>query len=95
MTDLLPWHLQIDDDSEYLDGICSRHVVKNEAGLVIAYCFSEEHGRLLAAAPDLLAALKAVEEWWLSEGMKAFNGAPYAMFATRAVIAKAGGAYGR
>lgn len=32
-------------------------------------------------------ALKAVEEWWLSDGMKHFTGAPYAMFAVRAALA--------
>ena len=32
-------------------------------------------------------ALKAVLEWWLSEGMKHFNGAPYAIFAVRAALA--------
>lgn len=47
------------------------------------------NAHMLAAAPEMLRALKAVEEWWLREGMAKFNGAPYAMFATRAVIAKA------
>lgn len=45
--------------------------------------------RLRAVNADMLAALRAVEEWWLSDGMKHFTGAPYAIFATRAVIAKA------
>lgn len=36
----------------------------------------------------MLTALKAVEEWWLTEGMKHFFGAPYAIFAVRAAIAK-------
>lgn len=31
-------------------------------------------------------ALKAVEDWWLSDGMKAFTGAPYAIFATREAL---------
>lgn len=35
------------------------------------------------------AALKAVEEWWLSEGMKHFTGAPYAIFAVRAALSGA------
>lgn len=33
-----------------------------------------------------LAAAKAVEDWWLSEGMKHFDGAPYAIFAVRAAL---------
>jgi hypothetical protein len=32
------------------------------------------------------AALKAVEDWWLSEGMKHFTGAPYAIFAAREAL---------
>lgn len=35
----------------------------------------------------MLAALKAVEDWWLTQGMKHFDGAPYAIFATRDAIA--------
>lgn len=31
-------------------------------------------------------ALKAVEEWWLEEGMKHFTGAPYAILAVREVL---------
>ena len=34
----------------------------------------------------LRAALEAVEEWWLREGMHSFAGAPYAMFAARAAL---------
>lgn len=37
----------------------------------------------------MLAALQAVEEWWLREGMNQNFGAPYAIFATREAIAKA------
>lgn len=47
------------------------------------------------AAPEMLAALKAVEEWWLETGMKDAPGAPYAIFAVRAAIAKATGVMGR
>lgn len=36
---------------------------------------------------EMISALKAVEEWWLSEGMKHFNGAPYAIFAVRSALA--------
>jgi hypothetical protein len=39
----------------------------------------------------MLAALKAVEDWWLTQGMKHFGGAPYAIFATRDAIAMAEG----
>lgn len=35
----------------------------------------------------MLAALRAVEDWWLTQGMKHFGGAPYAIFATRDAIA--------
>lgn len=45
---------------------------------------------LAQAAPDVKAlrdAAKSVEEWWLSEGMKHFIGAPYAMFALRSALA--------
>ena len=38
---------------------------------------------------EMTAALKAVEEWWLTSGMKHFAGAPYAIFAVRAALAKA------
>jgi hypothetical protein len=36
----------------------------------------------------LREALKAVEEWWLAEGMKQFNGAPAAIFKVRAALGK-------
>ena len=39
-----------------------------------------------APAPYMIAALQAVEDWWLSEGMKHFDGAPYAIFAVRAAL---------
>ena len=39
-----------------------------------------------AARVKAEAALRAVEEWWLAEGMKHFNGAPYAIFAVRAAL---------
>jgi hypothetical protein len=34
-------------------------------------------------------ALESVEEWWLSEGIKHFTGAPYAIFAVRAALSNA------
>ena len=34
----------------------------------------------------MLHALKAVEDWWLTQGMKHFGGAPYAIFAVRDAI---------
>ena len=42
-------------------------------------------------AAVMLAALKAIEDWWLRDGMQHFHGAPHAMFAVRAAIAKATG----
>jgi hypothetical protein len=32
-------------------------------------------------------ALRGVEEWWLTEGMKHFTGAPYAIYAVRTALA--------
>jgi hypothetical protein len=44
----------------------------------------------LNAAAKRIAALEAagnlVVEWWLTEGMKVMNGAPYSMFKLRAVL---------
>ncbi len=50
------------------------------------------NARLIAAAPDLLAACEAVEEWWLREGMNLFGGAPGCVFMVRSAIPKARGA---
>jgi hypothetical protein len=47
--------------------------------------------RMEVAAPKMLDALKAVEEWWLADGTHHFVGAPYAIFAVRAAIAEAEG----
>lgn len=55
------------------------------------YASSKPNARLAAAAPDMLAALEAVEEWWLTVQMHKESGAPYAIFAVRAAIAKATG----
>lgn len=41
---------------------------------------------LLSEIARLRKALKAVEEWWLSEGIKHFTGAPYAIFAVREAL---------
>lgn len=52
--------------------------------------YDESRKRHLAAetkAERMEAALRAVEEWWLSEGMKHFTGASYAIFAARAALA--------
>jgi hypothetical protein len=38
---------------------------------------------------ELTAALELVEAWWLREGMNHHLGAPYAIFAARAALAKA------
>jgi hypothetical protein len=45
-------------------------------------------GTITASPPDgeLVRAAREVEQWWLSEGMKKFNGAPYAIFALRAAL---------
>jgi hypothetical protein len=39
-----------------------------------------------ARAEALEEAAREVEAWWLSEGMHAFSGAPYAIFALRAAL---------
>ena len=49
------------------------------------------NARLIAAAPELLEACKAVEEWWLREGKHEFLGAPAGIFMLRAAIQKAEG----
>jgi hypothetical protein len=42
--------------------------------------------RLQAALERKDKALRAVEEWWLREGMQHFTGAPYAIFAAREAL---------
>jgi hypothetical protein len=39
-----------------------------------------------ARIAELKAAGNLVVEWWLTEGMKVMNGAPYAMFKLRAAL---------
>ena len=39
-----------------------------------------------ARITELEKVAQAVEEWWLSEGMKHFDGAPYAIFAIHAAL---------
>jgi hypothetical protein len=56
-----------------------------------AVAIQAANARLIAAAPAMLSALKAIEDWWLSEGMHSFTGAPFAMFAAREAIAKVEG----
>lgn len=41
---------------------------------------------LRARIAELEAAGNLVVEWWLTEGMKVMNGAPYAMFKLRAAL---------
>lgn len=49
------------------------------------------NAHLIAAAPDLYAALEAVEEWWLTDMMHKMDGAPACIFMARAALAKARG----
>lgn len=51
-----------------------------------AKLLASEEKEQRARAERMAEALREVEEWWLSEGMKHFNGAPYAMFAVRAAL---------
>ena len=50
-----------------------------------------ERASLIAAAPEILEALKEIERWWLEEQMPKENGAPVGIFMVRAAIAKAEG----
>lgn len=43
-------------------------------------------GYLDAENSPLHEAARAVETWWIDEGMKHFDGAPYAIFALRSAI---------
>lgn len=87
-----PWHHGVSNPTTVWSGT-------QIASDVVAYCAHNEfaigeqaaNARLIAAAPEMLAALKAVEEWWLETGMKDALGAPYAIFAARAAVAKATG----
>jgi len=40
----------------------------------------------LAPRQDLVEAARAVEQWWLEDGLKYFDAAPYAIFAIRAAL---------
>lgn len=44
------------------------------------------NSNLLARIAELEAAGNLVVEWWLTEGMKVMNGAPYTMFKLRAAL---------
>lgn len=78
--------------------ICNIHMVLGKPLTEAEKAFNEAslaNARLIASAPDLFEenkrlreALVEVEAWWLSEGMKHFTGAPYAIFATRAALRK-------
>lgn len=46
-------------------------------------------GYLDAENSPLHEAARAVEAWWTDEGMKHFDGAPYAIFALRSAISSA------
>lgn len=52
-----PWQVKI-EEPDYLDGIRSGVTVQRLDGGPVAYAFDEQEGRLLAAAPGLLAALR-------------------------------------
>lgn len=52
----------------------------------------EKRRRMRDAQGDMLAALEAVEMWWLEQGMhEVVGGAPACIFAARAALAKARG----
>lgn len=60
-------------EPEYLDGIRSQYDVRTEAGAPVAYCFDGQQARLIAAAPDMYEALKALAsgDWF---GVQRFAG---------------------
>jgi hypothetical protein len=54
--------------------------------------FEKADATLMAASPEMLAALKAVEKWWLEVEMASGRtGAPAAIFMVRSAIEKAEG----
>jgi len=49
------WFLNDSGEPDYLDGIQSQFDIRTaDSGAPVAYAFTAEHGRLIAAAPDLL-----------------------------------------
>jgi hypothetical protein len=69
---------------EYLDGVLSRYTVREVEGRPVAYAFSADDARKLAAAPDLLEALKLAADW-----MGEWNRPASVMETINAAIAKA------
>ena len=84
-------------DNTYIGQIEAQIVLlKRENERLLAYA---NHERSLGAERPMIelesarqeierlrTALKAVEDWWLFEGIKHFTGAPYAMFAVRRAL---------
>lgn len=57
------WHVEdYENEDQYLDGIEARYGIK-EAGIPIAYAFRGDRARLIAAAPELLEAVRYLTEW--------------------------------
>jgi hypothetical protein len=52
-----PWTVEDCGSPEYLDGIQSRYTVHGRGKIPIAYAFDAHEARLIASAPELLAAL--------------------------------------
>lgn len=81
-----PWEAKGEDHSER--GWC----VIDATGMLVARRLTEANARLIAAAPDMLEALKAAEEWMTREVAETRRMTlPPALGIARAAIAKAEG----
>lgn len=57
------WHVDDYGHDTYLDGVKARYGVRAENLENIGFAFEPNHARLMAAAPDLLAALRHAVRW--------------------------------
>lgn len=68
----------------------ARRITELEGELKFELHDRKEWMKLFVARGERIAELEAagnlVVEWWLTEGMKVMNGAPYAMFKLRAAL---------
>lgn len=58
---VVTWTCEV-DEPDYLDGIKSGVTIRGVGGRPVAYAFKADEGRLLAAAPDLLAVVREFQE---------------------------------
>lgn len=57
-----PWTAVIEASASYLDGIECSMLVRDAKGSPVAYCFDKDQTHLIAAAPNMLAALRAAAQ---------------------------------